>query len=159
MSEIEITVAAGPSHLNSGDLRDVDVLGVLHVGGSGLWRFTKFTRDTDPRTATEVLMLDSQRNLIAEIRAGVALALGLGTSHQIIEAIVGKDWTQTRLKLTNKQLHDLGEQARNQGVALLITSMDESVTEELATHIDDAGWSIHLATVTRSHRETQWDTK
>ncbi len=159
MSEVAMTVAAGLSHRNSGQLRSVDVLGVLYVGGSGMWRFTKFTHDTDPPTTTEMVMLVSQRNLIAEIRAGIALALGLGTSHQIIEAIAGKDWTQTRLELTNKQLHDLGEQSRNQEIALLITSMDESSTEELTPHIDDTGWSAHLATVTLNHVETQWDTK
>ncbi len=159
MSEVAMTVAAGRSHRNSGQLRNVDVLGVLYVGGSGVWRFTRFTHDTNPPTATEMVMLNSQRNRIAEIRAGVALTLGLGTSHQIIEAIAGKDWTQTRLELTNKQLHDLGEQARNQEIALLITSMDESSTEELTPHIDDTGWSMHLATVAVKHVETQWNTK
>ncbi len=36
MGEVAMMVAAGPSHLNSGELSRVDVLGVLDEGGNGV---------------------------------------------------------------------------------------------------------------------------
>jgi hypothetical protein len=71
---------------------------------------------------------------------------------------MGSDWANKRLEFTDEQLNTIGNQSRNRELALLITSMDESLTEKLTTHIDDAGWSIHLATVTDKHAETQWGT-
>jgi len=158
MSEIAMTVAAGRSDRNSGELGSVDVLGVLYVGGSGMWRFTLVNQDSGAPAPTQVVMLDSQRNLLAEIRAGVALALDLGEAKEMAEKIAGSDWANKRLEFTDEQLNTIGNQSRSRELALLITSMDESLTEELTTHVDDAGWSIHLATVTDKHVETQWGT-
>lgn len=157
MSEIAMTVVAGRSNRNSGDLRSADVLGCLYVGGGGMWRFTLIHQDVHAHVENQVVMLDSQQNLMAEMRAGIALALGLGEAREMAVKIAGSDWANKRLEFSEADLERIGNESRNREIALLVTSVDEALTQKLIPNVNQAGWSTQLSMVSSKYVETQWD--
>jgi len=69
-----MTVAVGAGHPNSGLIGSADVFGALYVGGAGAWIFAPVGEHPGMKT----VKLNSRRNLIHEIRAGIGLAVGIG---------------------------------------------------------------------------------
>jgi hypothetical protein len=157
MSELAMTVIAGPSHPNTGELSAVHVFGGLYIGGSGTWRFGRVENNNSPPTGIEAVFLTSERLLIPEIRAGVALSLGLGDARMIVEEAAGSNWRDHRLELPPDVLVRIGDQSRHMSVGLLISTLDEALARDIEPHLNDEGWSVMLCEPRSEHRETQWD--
>jgi hypothetical protein len=157
MSELVMTVLAGPSHPNSGDLTAVHVFGGLYVGGSGAWRFGRVDNNGAPRDDIEPIVLDSGLAHMAEIRAGVTLTLGLGAAREIVEVHAGPDWRQLRLELPPAILNRIGDEGRGKGVGLLISTIDDAMAKTSLPDLANGGWSIRLCGPKAEHLETQWD--
>lgn len=156
MSELAMTVAIGPSHLNNGYPSHVDVLGSHLIGGAGTWLFQPLQPIHPDEESRVSVVLQSNRNLIHEIRAGVALALDLGDSRQRVAQMRGPDWAQSPIALDKGELISIGEESRHRGVSMVVTSLDRALLSDLEPHVDDGGWSMILCDVRRKHLEDQW---
>ncbi|MCX6433749.1 MAG: hypothetical protein NTX29_13565 [Actinobacteria bacterium] len=157
MSELLMSVIAGPSHPNSGELGSVHVFGGLYVGGSAAWRFGSVLNNPSPYEEVIPVALSSGGSLVSEIRAGVTLCLNIGAARSIASDVLGPDWADSFLELPVDVLDRIGAESRNKGVGLLITSIDESALGEVEGILDDDGWSVMLCGPRGSHLQTQWD--
>ena len=154
MSELAMTVAVGGSHPNSGLVGNTDLFGALYVGGSGAWVFTPVSD-----YPAKPVWIRSNRNLILEIRAAIALALGLGAARTILES----DPENHKAFLNGQMLHlepetlkAVGAESRDKSTSLFIAT-DSALAKDVREHLQVTGWSIVLCVEDDRHLETQWD--
>ena len=154
MSELAMTVAVGVSHPNSGLVGNTDLFGALYVGGSGAWVFTPVSD-----YPAKPVRIGSSRNLIPEIRAAIALALGLGEARTILESDPEnhKNFLDGQmLHLEPEMLKAVGAESKDKSTSLFCAT-DPSLADDVREHLDEPGWSVVLCVQDDRHLETQWD--
>src|SRR6056297_1847484 len=152
-----MTVAVGAAHPNSGLIGSADVFGALYVGGAGAWIFTPVGEHPEMKS----VRLDSRRNLIHEIRAGIALAIGIGQARSLLESDA-KNLAAFEdglfLDLTDEMLAAIGAESKDKSVSLFIAG-EPDLVEEVRPFVDEVGWSVVLCSESARHVETQWDAR
>ena len=126
MSELVMTVIAGPSHPNSGDLGSVHAFGGLYVGGTGAWRFGSAQSNPPAYDGVIQVTVSSCGSLVSEIRAGIALCLNIGAESQ------------------------------NRSLCLVVTCIDETLLGDVEGILDDDGWSVVLCGPRGMRLKSQW---
>jgi hypothetical protein len=149
VSELSLTVAAGPAHGNSGRPRFVDVTGHLYVGGSGVWEFTA-------RSAGRTLRLRSQADVIDELVAGIALMIGDERTSTLAEDLLGTDWDQRDVEASSSVLRRIGETAFGLDVSVVLTDVSGSWADQLVRGLADLPWSVVLAAPVHTRLHDQW---
>lgn len=152
-----MTVAVGAGHPNSGLIGSADVFGALYVGGAGAWIFAPVGEHPGMKT----VKLNSRRNLIHEIRAGIGLAVGIGQARSLLESD-SKNFAafedELFLDLNDEMLHTIGAETKDKTVSLLIAG-EPDLVDELRPFVDEPGWSVVLCSESARHVETQWDAR
>ena len=149
-----MTVAVGIGHPNSGLVGNTDLFGALYVGGSGAWVFSPVS--DYPAKSVRIW---SSRDLMPEIRAGIALALGLGEARTLLESEPDNHRAfldGQMLDLNPEILKAIGAESRDKSASLFI-STDPALAEDVREHIQEPGWSVVQCVEDDRHLETQWD--
>ena len=149
-----MSVVVGPGHPNSGAPGTVDLVGNLYVGGSGVWVFTPL----DPASRYRAISLSSGRDLSVEIRAGVAISLGLGSARELagLPPTTARRAGPARVESPKDGLGAIADQGRDLGVALWVSSPHEDLLRDVAPLADEEGWSVVILARRAQHLETQW---
>lgn len=156
MSEVLVTVSAGPAHRNSGLPSIVDVFGALYVGGSGMWRFTPIADYSGQDSDFIPVALSSEQNLPEEIKAGVAISLGLGDARSLaggLEFVKGSKI----LEFEPDQLQQIAAQISTRGVGVVITTLDRGFLPDLEAALQTDDWSVTLCHEYSQNLQTQWN--
>ena len=157
MSELVLTLIAGPAGRNSGKPRSVGVLGALHVGGSGMWVFS----GEGPQACglTRRVRIRAGNDLAVEVLAGFALAAKLDGAYAVADRVLAAGWRRENIEATAEELKPIAEIASQLAVAVVITDFGgggEQITF-LGQALYDAGWSVIVAVPALELKRSQWD--
>lgn len=158
MSDLVATVVAGPAHPNSGRVSIADVVGMLYVGGSGMWRFNPVHQPDEGYIRAMSVSIRSKGDLADEVRAGLAVALNLGSARELAKSYSKSDVDEP-LYLGTADLAAIGNEGAGLGVAMLVTAGDEHLAADLSGLLGVDGWSVTLCSPIGSSLETQWDSR
>lgn len=152
MSELAISVVAGPSDRNSGLIRDIRASVALYVGGSGAWRAINLD------TGVAATIPSSGHDLGSELIAATLLALQLPSAEEVTKPLLARAGTSGSLDLHAGEWRRLVEAARTsaEAVALLVTTSGSELSATIAEPLRGTGWSVLLCTPTIDLRSSQW---
>ena len=152
MSELAISVVAGPAHRNSGLIKDVKASIALYVGGSGAWRATNI------ESGLTVTVPSLGSSLGEELMAVTVLVLQLPSTEDVTRPLLAKAAETGAIDLTSQQWRELFEAARTaeEHVAVLITATEAGPQDDLAAIVQETGWSALICVPVKDLRQSQW---
>ena len=157
MSELVLTLVAGPVGRNSGKPRSVGVLGALHVGGSGMWVFSG--EGPQARGLTRRVRIRAGNDLAVEVLAGFALAAKLDGAFAVADQVLAANWRTENIEATPEELKPLAEIASALSVAVVVTDFGAGIEQvtSMGEALHDAGWSVIVAVPTLELKRSQWN--
>jgi hypothetical protein len=149
VSELSLAIAAGPAHRNSGLPRLVDVTGHLYVGGSGVWEFAAVQSGRSFR-------LRSEADVVTELVAGIALAVGDERTSALADEAFGESWQQRDVEAPGAVLREIGRTALELDVSVVVTDVSGSWTEDLVRGTAGLPWSVVVASPVHTRLHDGW---
>lgn len=151
MSDLVLTVVAGPADRNSGRPRSADVLASLYVGGSGVWEFVALGGDAQARR----LRIRAGQDDGLAVLAGVAVVAGLPRALETADRVL-PDWRAHDLDAADVGLVEVAACAQGINVAAVVTAVAGEVDGALAAALHEAGWSVLTAAANGTLSRSQW---
>jgi len=148
MSDLILTVLAGPADRNSGRPRSSDVLASLYVGGSGLWEIVAV--GTDRR-----LRLRAGEDDALAVLTGVAVLAELPGAVETADRVLGP-WRTGDVEVPDAVLAEVAAHARGINIAAVVTALAASDDYRLVDGLHEAGWSVLSAVADTSRTRSQW---
>jgi hypothetical protein len=150
MSELVLTVVAGPAHRNNGSIRNTHCLLTLYAGGSGAWVAHNLQSG---RSAT----VRSQGHVDLEL---VALTGLFGDLPDVATTAAARNHSEPTREIVFtpaewQALHEAAETSRVE-VAIVVSGDDPMLLQGAARALTDLGWSALVCGPLIDARHSQW---
>jgi hypothetical protein len=156
MADLCMAVTFGSASRNSGTPHEVDVVGHLYVGGSGVWQLHYLNRRG--RTANSLpnpVRIRSIGHPVEEIVAGFVLTANIGEARTLAANLLGPTWNDDDIEASVTKLRRFTQFARKLNVACVITDLGASAVP-LVDPLVGLGWSVMTTAVVHQRLVTQW---